>query len=340
MSKENKGITIIALVITIIILLILAGITISITLGDNGLFSTAKRAVSNYAEAQDKESEMLANYDKEIDKILNGTNDSNNTNYGKAKTYYGCWNYGSSTTSNMPAGIYKYGKPTYYDGNLRITNEDNIILDAGYTYTIWIDCRWYNTTSDLECGLYDVKTNTLIASVVAPAAPGVWAHLGDEIKYTPTEDMVVKLAYNSASGITHLVPPSIVITTKEKEVSRINYAGGDVINGKIYPNIGTVTGELEYNSENKTVKLLEGKTYKITCNMNINVPSGGYGLFNIEGIASAKTEYWCQGDSNFGTSIIYTPSTDIDIRLMVDLQGGAGDSTIAEGTNIIISECY
>ena len=35
MKKENKGITLIALVITIIVLLILAGVTISTLTGDN-----------------------------------------------------------------------------------------------------------------------------------------------------------------------------------------------------------------------------------------------------------------------------------------------------------------
>ena len=42
--KENKGITLIALVITIIVLLILAGITISALAGDNGLFTRAQQA--------------------------------------------------------------------------------------------------------------------------------------------------------------------------------------------------------------------------------------------------------------------------------------------------------
>ncbi|MFR3782860.1 MAG: hypothetical protein ACLTXR_03385 [Clostridia bacterium] len=41
--KESKGITLIALVITIIVLLILAGVTIGITLtGDNGMLGKAK----------------------------------------------------------------------------------------------------------------------------------------------------------------------------------------------------------------------------------------------------------------------------------------------------------
>jgi len=40
--KKNKGITLIALVLTIIVLLILAGVTIATLTGDNGILSQAK----------------------------------------------------------------------------------------------------------------------------------------------------------------------------------------------------------------------------------------------------------------------------------------------------------
>ena len=43
-KKEEKGITLIALVITIIVLIILAGIAISMTIGENGIFAKAKEA--------------------------------------------------------------------------------------------------------------------------------------------------------------------------------------------------------------------------------------------------------------------------------------------------------
>ena len=39
--KESKGITLIALVITIIVLLILAGVTIATLTGDNGILTKA-----------------------------------------------------------------------------------------------------------------------------------------------------------------------------------------------------------------------------------------------------------------------------------------------------------
>lgn len=44
MFKQEKGITLVALVITIIVLLILAGVSISLVIGDNGVLTKAQRA--------------------------------------------------------------------------------------------------------------------------------------------------------------------------------------------------------------------------------------------------------------------------------------------------------
>lgn len=52
---KNKGITLIALIITIIILLILAGVTISGIANENGLFSKTKEAKEISIKAQLKE---------------------------------------------------------------------------------------------------------------------------------------------------------------------------------------------------------------------------------------------------------------------------------------------
>ncbi len=43
-TKENKGITLIALVITIIVLLILAGVTIATLIGENGILTQASNS--------------------------------------------------------------------------------------------------------------------------------------------------------------------------------------------------------------------------------------------------------------------------------------------------------
>ena len=53
--KQEKGITLIALVVTIVVLLILAGVSISLVLNNNGVISKAKDAKNQYAEAQTNE---------------------------------------------------------------------------------------------------------------------------------------------------------------------------------------------------------------------------------------------------------------------------------------------
>ena len=55
MLKQNKGITLIALVITIIVLLILAGVSISAVMGENGIATKAKEASEATKKAQKEE---------------------------------------------------------------------------------------------------------------------------------------------------------------------------------------------------------------------------------------------------------------------------------------------
>ena len=63
MKKSNEnidGITLIALVISIIIMLILAGVTIGMALGENGLFKQTKKAVKTYNTSSEIENLNLS----------------------------------------------------------------------------------------------------------------------------------------------------------------------------------------------------------------------------------------------------------------------------------------
>ena len=60
MIKTNKGITLIALVITIIVLLILAGVSIAMLTGDNGILTQATNAQTQTRDAEIKEAISLA----------------------------------------------------------------------------------------------------------------------------------------------------------------------------------------------------------------------------------------------------------------------------------------
>ena len=64
--RRNKGITLIALVVTIIVLLILAGISIAMLTGQNGILNRAAEAKEKTRVAQEDENEKLQGYEKII----------------------------------------------------------------------------------------------------------------------------------------------------------------------------------------------------------------------------------------------------------------------------------
>ena len=70
--RKNKGITLVALVITIIILLILAGIGIATLTGDNGLFARAKQAKEKTVEGQLREEIVMAIQDIQAEELPKG----------------------------------------------------------------------------------------------------------------------------------------------------------------------------------------------------------------------------------------------------------------------------
>ncbi len=74
LNQNKAGITLVALVITIIVLLILAGITINLTIGQRGILRRAEEAGRNYQEAAKREDEQLSNFLKEADDIIDGIN--------------------------------------------------------------------------------------------------------------------------------------------------------------------------------------------------------------------------------------------------------------------------
>ena len=57
--RKEKGITLIALVITIIVLLILAGVSISMLTGENGILTQAQKAKNETETAAVKEEQKL-----------------------------------------------------------------------------------------------------------------------------------------------------------------------------------------------------------------------------------------------------------------------------------------
>ena len=71
-KKENKGITLMALVITIVVLLILASVSIATLTGDNGILMQAQKAKKSTEEAAKNEKTDLAKMKELINESVNG----------------------------------------------------------------------------------------------------------------------------------------------------------------------------------------------------------------------------------------------------------------------------
>jgi len=67
--KEQKAITLIALVVTIIVLIILAGVSINLVLGDNGIITKAKEGKEDTIVEQEKEQVELAYVSAAVKKL-------------------------------------------------------------------------------------------------------------------------------------------------------------------------------------------------------------------------------------------------------------------------------
>ncbi len=72
MFKTKNGITLIALVVTIVILLILAGVSISLIIDNNGIIKRSKDARSKYGQARENEQADLDKVSAWIDNQVNG----------------------------------------------------------------------------------------------------------------------------------------------------------------------------------------------------------------------------------------------------------------------------
>ncbi len=112
MTIQKNGITLIALVITIIVLLILAGVTIN-TLVDNGIIDKTKTSTQKYKNEQNHEETQISKYENEISNYISGNRD-NNTEINALKTKIEeLENLNSYSETEKKIGTWYDGKPLY-----------------------------------------------------------------------------------------------------------------------------------------------------------------------------------------------------------------------------------
>lgn len=127
MLKEQKGITLVALVVTIIVLLILAGVTIALVLGQNGIIGKAQTANKSQEEAVVHDDVVSAFAAIQVDNL--GNKDTLGTELTKA----GLLNsYLNSGTCDNPTAV--SGQTGKYETTYRKTSDS-----SEYKVTIDID---------------------------------------------------------------------------------------------------------------------------------------------------------------------------------------------------------
>ena len=128
--KKNKGITLVALVVTIVVLLILAGVSINLVLGDNGIIAKAKEAQRKSAEATQNDLKGMNGLVSEMEGALAGSGSGN----GGAG--------GSGTGTKVPAEATAETAP-YFPDNTFTKKEGTIdtglvIQDASGNEYVWV----------------------------------------------------------------------------------------------------------------------------------------------------------------------------------------------------------
>ena len=142
--KKQNAITLVALVITIVILLILAGISIS-ALTNTGIFAKAKEAKKQSENAEKEQSQTLSEYEKELNKYTSVDLASNINNFFDVTTELHDEN-GNKIV--VPAG---YKIVVNDDTNNAMTVEKGIVIedDRGNEY-VWVPCTTEDSKTQLQ----------------------------------------------------------------------------------------------------------------------------------------------------------------------------------------------
>lgn len=201
MKKLNQsGITLVALVITIIILLILSVITINFTIGQRGILTRAREAGRNYTNAAKYEEKQLGDFLNEADRIIGNVTGENtgageNPEKNKIEFYVNGERYTADEGMTWEEFVESDYNPTIREWGEKVENQsalDKYLQDVGIVLADWNG--FIKTPLGDASGVFAVWDfdGDDIVSVVVPLADGVeymnvcvgdsYVHSGDKIE--------------------------------------------------------------------------------------------------------------------------------------------------------------
>ena len=201
--KKNKGITLVALVVTIVVLLILAGVSINLVLGNNGIIAKAQDAKTKSAEASQNDLKGMNGLVSEMEGALAGNGGTG----------------GSGTDTKVPAEATAETAP-YFPDNTFTKKEGTIdkglvIQDASGNEYVWVvvprttavykktelgkttftDADYTNIETDLQNYTSTYRNGTSYSDTWAADTDNVGWLTSDE--YTELKNKMLKSVYEN-----------------------------------------------------------------------------------------------------------------------------------------------
>ena len=256
-KNDMKGITLIALVITIIVLLILAGISIAMLTGQNGILTQSQNAKEQTENSNNWEQVKLAVTAGKLENITKGTDlntaiqnelrktDSATTVTGETEekeiTYFGKVYNVNVKTGATSDGEDEFQKPDYNEAMLSLKQKDYVLYDTGVEGVGKILCQvLYEASSEYGLQIIPVdciKKNDEYVQVEIFDSKTTGLMPGDSTLITSSEEEEYKDKYNTVIE---------ELNSKAMEYANTNY----IVDARC---IGS--NPKAKNSENKNMKL-------------------------------------------------------------------------------------
>ena len=304
-SKKEKGITLIALIVTIIVLLILAGVTISLAVSNQGIFNKAKTATRSYKNAATAEEESLAVAENEIDKYIPKNDDSK---ISEGITYTDSDNKTQTLTKDTAAGT-KIGT-TAVDGQTLDWYLFDVSNDGKTAYLVSTPTYWVPDTTKEVSGAYppklvssaDSDTNALSQAIkygtnsYTPSPNTLSYYKGVNSQWSAKRGSTAFASMNeNEQAACYLADGDIFAGIK----SQVNNADGN-LKGKIQTLVGGASAEQWCTAYNKQAEVKNDPTKQITCEYQAtNTP--GY-IYKVNGTAQ-NSGWYTNEDTIFGNDI-------------------------------------
>ena len=279
--KNEKGITLVALVVTIVVLIILAGISINLVLGDNGIMSIAQKAKENIELAKIEEETQLNELYTQLE--IDDT--------------------GSSGTS--------------YDAVAKITEFKtaiaNAIEEAGGVKpdTMAETTVFANSIKEIA----EVKNAKLIE--FKTAITNAIKEAGGVAPSTTAETTVFA---NNIKGIVKEVTKDATATADNISAGKTAYVNGEKIIGTM-PDVNSDLSYSRYLNEFtwNITNLKVGKTYLFTFSVRCKYTSVGHNLtnFTITGGNTVYSDVYQVSKNSYYTSYTYIEFTATSTNVVV-----------------------